>query len=140
MSKKIFISYNFKDKQFAGSVKSFFQKQGGKCQGSPVYVTNDVSAGGSDAIDAEIKRVMKPCEAILFIVGDNSHNSPWINREAKLAISLGLGLVAIQIPNTHGGIANELKEVKVPFVEWDHDTLCHALNKAWRVGKSTRQG
>ena len=129
MSKKVFISFNFKDSAIAKNVKPFFNNQGGKCQGKPVYVENDVSDQGDKAIDDEIKSVMSSCDAILFVVGDESHNSPWINREAEIAISQNLGIVAVQAPDTIGGVPNEIKENNVPLVNWDKDALCNALNK-----------
>ena len=55
MSRKVFISFNYKDREFAKNVKTFFNSQGGKCQGEPVYVEKDVSGNGNEAIDDEIK-------------------------------------------------------------------------------------
>lgn len=127
MSRKIFISYNYKDRQLAHQVIDFFQPQGGQCQGSAAFVKENVAEQGDAAIDAAIKDVMTPCVGVLFVVGDNNHNSPWIDREAELAVSRNLGMVLVQLPDTTGGVPNRLKDL--PVVEWKSHALCDALNK-----------
>jgi hypothetical protein len=138
MSRQVFVSYGFKNAQIARSVKSFFQDQGGPCEGKPVYVTRDVSVDGPDAIDNEILSVMGPCEAALFVIGNDDHNSPWIEREAKIAVGKGFGIVAVRIKNTTGGLPPQLKEAGVPFVAWDPDPVCEALNHAARIARKRR--
>lgn len=127
MSSPVFISYNFRDeKEFAHSIGVFFQPQG-PCYGTPRFVRN-VSVAGDDAIDLEIRRTMADCVAAVFVCGRNSHNSPWINREADLAISRGLGIVALRAPRATGGIPLQLQAVDPPIVDWGAAYLCRELN------------
>lgn len=135
MSRRVFVSFNFKDVAVARNVTTFFQSQEGRCQGKTVFVEKDVSAEGDAAIDAEIRRVMSGCDCALFVVGDDCHNSPWINREAQIAIGSGLGRVAVRAPNTTGGLPHTLADSEIPFVTWGHDTLSDAMNKAKRQGR-----
>lgn len=135
MSMQIFVSYNFDNHATARNVKTFFQQQGGRCQGRPVFVEGDLSLKGDAAIDAAILRVMEPCVAVLFVVGDDDHNSPWIDREAQVALSRNLGVVAVRVPNTSGGLPNRIARLDIPFVSWGQDTLCDALNSAVRTDR-----
>ncbi len=129
MASKIFVSYNFNDRAVVNTVKSMTQNAGGKIDGKFVFVTNDVSDQGGKAIDQEIRSVMSGCDAALFVVGDNSHNSPWINREVELAVSKGLSLVATQLPNTFGGIPNKLKNNNPQIAIWSMSDLAYYLNR-----------
>lgn len=127
MSSPVFISYNFlDDKEFAHNIGLFFQPLG-PCHGTPRFV-RDVSAGGDDVIDLEIRRTIADCVAAVFVCGSNSHNSPWINREADLAINYGLGIVALRAPRATGGIPLQLRAVDPPIVDWGREHLCRALN------------
>jgi len=129
MSKRVFVSYNFReDAPSARNIGVFFQPRG-PCNAAPVFVEQDVSAQGEAAVDREIRRVMEPCAAAVFVVGDSVHNSPWINREAQLAKSMGLGIVAVRAPDTSGNVPNELRENDVMVVKWDRSEFCHALNR-----------
>lgn len=132
MTKRIFISYKFTDAELARNLLPFFQRCGGKCEGTPVYVEKDVSKDGESAIDAEIRRVMLGCECAVFVVGADSHNSPWIRREAELAKSLGLGIVAVRLPNSTGGLPRDLAGVALETVEWDVERVAAALNALHR--------
>ncbi len=138
MSRRIFISYRFSDRRLAHSVPDFFQANGGKCQGTAVYVDGKIE-GGDDVIDAEIRRVMDTCMAVLFVVGDNNHNSPWINREVQLAISKDLPIAAVQLKGTTGGLPEELTKLRKPIepLKWNSEILCQALN-AIRQSGATR--
>lgn len=128
MTRKIFVSYNFKDSEIARSVKSMTQHNGGIVKGKFVFVENDVSSLGNNAIEHEIKRIIQQCDAALFVVGNDSHNSPWINREAQLAKSLGLSIVITKLPSSNGGIPYELINTRYTSAEWGVYSLATALN------------
>ncbi len=134
MATKTFVSFNFKDRELVLSMRNFFQEHQGQIQGSMVICENDVSADGDKAIDAEILRVMRGCDAALFVIGDECHNSPWIRREATLAISIKLDLVVVRRPKTTGGEPPELRsQLGIPRVEWSPVRIGMALNQ---VGKT----
>ena len=136
MSAPVFISYNFTDdRELAHNIGVFFQPRG-LCHGEPRFVGN-VSAGGDDAIDREILRTLRDCAAAIFVYGDNAHNSPWINREAELAISLGIGIVALRAPGTSGNLPNALRAINPPRADWSAESLCGELNRI--VSSHTRR-
>ena len=129
MARKIFVSYNFKDKEVSHSVNALLQKHGGKIDGQFVFVTRDVSSEGGAAIDREISRVQSGCDAALFIMGNNSHNSPWINREAQLAKSRDLCIVLTRLPESRGGVPYEFFNSNYPEAEWSVNDLAYYLNR-----------
>ncbi|WDD97411.1 TIR domain-containing protein [Thalassomonas actiniarum] len=129
MTNRIFVSYNFNDREISHSIKNFMQSHGGPVRGSFIFVENDVSAHGDTAIDKEIKDVMSGCDSAFFVVGDNNHNSPWINREADLAVSKGLKIVVTNLPNTYGGVPNLLRQIPHTKVKWKGSDIAEELNK-----------
>jgi hypothetical protein len=134
MSRNVFISYRFRDAAVARTVRNFFQAQGGKCEGRAVFGDTDVTEGGESAIRNEVNRIVQECEAVLVVVGDDSHNAPWIDHEVELARSIPLPIVAVQLPGTTGGVPARIRgAADIPFVEWSQDALCEALNGARRI-------
>ncbi|MDY0250038.1 MAG: TIR domain-containing protein [Pseudomonas sp.] len=129
MSNRIFVSYNFNDREISRSISSFTQLHGGPVRGSFTFVKNDVSAYGDTAIDKEIKEVMSGCDSAFFVIGNNSHNSPWINREAVLAMSKGLKIVVSIFPNTNGGVPSALRNIPYTEVKWTPSNIAQELNK-----------
>ncbi|ATC95050.1 TIR domain-containing protein [Pseudoalteromonas tunicata] len=129
MANRIFVSYNFNDREMSRSIKSFTQSYGGPVRGNFIFVENDVSAYGDAAIDNEIKNVMSGCDSAFFVVGNNNHNSPWINREVVLAMSKGLKIVVSSFPNSNGGVPNQLRKIPHTEVKWKPSDIANELNK-----------
>ena len=129
VANRIFVSYNFNDREISRSIKNFSQSYGGPVRGDFIFVENDVSAYGDIAIDKEIKDVMSRCDSAFFVVGDNNHNSPWINREAVLAMSMGLKIVVSVFPNAYGGVPNKLKQIRHTEVKWIPSNIAKELNR-----------
>ena len=129
MPKKTFISYAFDDKEVVHSGNSFTQPHGGQIQGKFLRVQRFVADQGTKAIDNEIKRVIDQCDAALFVVGNNNHNSPWIKREVELATSKGLKIVVSRIPGTTGAIPNALLTQRVTEVSYTPDAIAAELAK-----------
>ncbi|MCG9738379.1 TIR domain-containing protein [Shewanella insulae] len=128
MAKKIFVSYNYKDSEITRTINSMVRDCGGIIDGVFVFVENDMSNLGERAIESEIRKVMNQCDAALFVVGDDCHNSPWINREAQLAKSLGLNIVITRIPYSDGGIPYELMGNRYAFSTWSSRDLAFHFN------------
>jgi|OM-RGC.v1.025685761 hypothetical protein len=129
VANRIFVSYNFNDREMSRSIKSFTQSYGGPVRGNFIFVENDVSAYGDAAIDNEIKNVMSGCDSAFFVVGNNNHNSPWINREVVLAMSKGLKIVVSSFPNSNGGVPNQLRKIPHTEVKWKPSDIANELNK-----------
>ena len=129
MANRIFVSYNFNDREISRSINSFTQSHGGPVRGNFIFVKNDVSAYGETAIDKEIKEVMSGCDSAFFVIGNNNHNSPWINREAVLAMSKGLKIVVSSFPNTNGGVPSVLRDIPYTEVKWTPSNIAQELNK-----------
>jgi len=129
LANRIFVSYNFNDREISRSINSFTQSHGGPVRGNFIFVQNDVSAYGEAAIDKEIKEVMSGCDSALFVIGNNNHNSPWINREAALAMSKGLKVVVSNFPNANGGVPSVLRNIPYAEVKWTPSDIAKELNK-----------
>ena len=107
--KKIFVSYNFNDKSVSHSIKAMSIENNGPINALFVFVEGDSTCNESNAIDLKIRSTIQNCNMALFLIGNNNHNSPWIEREVQLAISKSLPILVMKLPDTTGGIPNSLK-------------------------------
>lgn len=128
MPKKTFTSYNYSDAEIARTTRSNFNNNGGPIQGKSVSLEENMTDGGHRAIDNAIKEKMSQCDSALFVVGDNSHNSPWIEREAELAVSKGIPITVTQLPGTTGGIPNALKNIPHERANFSSTDLAKKIN------------
>ncbi len=124
--KKAFVSFNFKNKNIVFNfMNTIINVQGDVILIDLCFVKNDVSMLGESMIDKEIKSVMTDCEWAIFLIGNDNHNSPWIKREAELAASMNIKRIAIRLPNTTGGLPDELRNVKL--INWNRSEIKIAL-------------
>jgi hypothetical protein len=129
MSRRIFISYNYADKSLVNQIKDFFQPAGGLCQGKAISVIPPVDKLTDDDIDQLLKDTIETCDIVLFVIGDNSHNRPWVDREVEIAQSLNRLRCAVQLPDTDGGLPQGLKRESLKPMQWSQKELCAVLNK-----------
>jgi hypothetical protein len=129
MAKKIFISFNFRERGYKNDLLGLFAPSKGVLEATPIFVENDVTAGGEPAIKAEIKRVMDPCSGLIALVGEGSHNSPWIDYEMGYANTLGIPKVAVWHPQSRGGPPNNHQGMRV--VGWNSPELAEVV-RGWR--------
>ena len=125
MSKRIFVSFNFKNIDFRNDLAAFFQPLGGPVQATPNWVRNDVSRQGSEEIQREIRRAMEGCRGLVVVVGDDVHNSPWIRYELGLANGLHLPKVAIRHPRASGGLPPQ--HGGMTLLPWDPHRLAEEV-------------
>ena len=128
MAKKVFISFNFKELGYRNNMLGLFASGGGVLEATPVFVENDVSANGESAIKAEIKRIMDPCCGLIVLVGEGSHNSPWIDYELGYANSLQIPKVAVWHPRSVGGAPNNHRGM--PVAKWNSQELADRV-RGW---------
>ncbi|MGF1805502.1 TIR domain-containing protein [Aliivibrio sifiae] len=125
--KKIFVSYNFNDKKISHSVKGMSKDSNGPVNGRFVFVEGDVAFNGSDAIDLKIRNTMQNCNVALFLIGNNNHNSPWIEREVELATSKGFPILVMRLPNANGGIPHSLRNRSYKECSWGANNLANLI-------------
>jgi hypothetical protein len=89
---------------------------------------NDVSTGGDAEIQREIQSVMTPCSGMVVVIGDDTHNSPWINYEVGYATSQRIPTVAVQHPQSRGVPPNNYRGMKV--VGWNSQELADIV-QSW---------
>lgn len=128
MAKKVFISFNFKERGYKNDMLRLFASGGGKIEATPIQVENDVSTGGPTVIEAEIRRVMDPCCGLIALVGTDAHNSPWIDSELRHADRLGIPKVGVLHPQVRAGLPNSHKYLRV--LEWNSQELVDMV-RSW---------
>jgi hypothetical protein len=125
MDKRVFISFRFAEKGWRNDLLQFFQAHGGPVQATPAYMTEDLSSRGEDHIKAVIRQQMKGCVALIVLVGDDVHNSPWIEWEGGVANELQIPKFGMRHPAAHGGFPNA--HVGMKEIGWDMYELARII-------------
>ena len=128
MAKRIFVSYNFNDRQVTETVKHMIETHHDAIEGRMVFVENDVSYNGATAINWEIEQVMDKCDAALFVLGDNVRNSPWLAHEADQVKARNIPAIATCLPGISEVTTESLHDLPCTMVNWNTTELPTQLN------------
>ena len=102
MSKSVFISYVYEDIEHRDKLKSWAEK---KLLGENIQITHerkDCRAQGDNAIKAEIESMIQGAGAVIVLIGQNTHNHPWVIHEAECIRAKNKKAVLVRIPGTNG--------------------------------------
>jgi hypothetical protein len=97
MSKSIFISYVYEDKKSRDTLKKWGAN---KLLGENIQITferGDYRVKGEKAIREEILSMIQGASAVIFLIGQNTHNHPWVNYEAECAISKNKKILLVRM-------------------------------------------
>jgi hypothetical protein len=103
MSKSVFISYVYEDKKYRDTLKKWGNKN---LLGENIQITferGDYRAKGEKAVKEEILSMIQGATAVIFLIGQNTHNHPWVNYEVECAKAKNKKILLVRIPNTTGG-------------------------------------
>lgn len=78
-----------------------------------IYDKEDVRHDGLVAIKQYLRKLMKPCEMVALLVGEDSHNGRYLEYELSLSRNWGKKRVAFRISGTTGGLPPEWKNAGI---------------------------
>jgi hypothetical protein len=125
MARRVFLSFKFAEKGLLNDLLQFFQENGGPVQASPAYMTQDLSSFGEEHIKRVIRQQMDGCVALIVLVGDQVHNSKWIEWEGGVANELQIPKFGIRHPAANGGFPNAHRGMNE--IDWDRNELARVL-------------
>lgn len=127
MAKRVFISFSFvNERGLLNDLLQFFQPYGGPVQATPTYMTENLASRGEDFIADRIRAQMAGCAALIVLVGDEVHNSEWIQYEGGVANELHIPKFGMRHPSKTGGFPNAHKGMRE--LPWDPDALAREID------------
>lgn len=109
MAHSLFISHVYEDYRHRDMVRAWAQQ--GQL-GFNVVVTGesaDVRQGGDAAIRAHLAPKLRGASAVLVLLGNDTHNHPWVEYEAQFAQSHHVRVLPVRIPGTSGAAPPNLR-------------------------------
>lgn len=106
MKKKIFISYYFGDATFKGEVQKWLEEIG-----IEVLVVNqkDLTNEARENAEKNIKKQISTSQSVLVLVGDDSHNRPFLDYEVRVAENMQIPTYWVRLSNRSGAAPKEIR-------------------------------
>lgn len=88
--------------------------------------TKDVRSEGKSAIRNHLSPKLTGAAAVIVIVGENTHNRPWVDYEVQHALSHHKKVLRVRLPDTTGGPPSALRNH--PELSFNPNAILKALN------------
>ena len=108
MHRDIFLSYVFEDYAYREQVKDW-ARRGLLGPVNIVTETDDVRQGGLSAIRAHLRPLMRSADALLVLVGQDTHNRHWVDEEIHYCATSGIPIIVTRLPNSTGAAPPEVR-------------------------------
>lgn len=119
MSKiKIFISYKWEDRESANGLEGLLKNPNNKYQHLTEREQEDVRNQGENAVKNYLKGIIQDCDALVCLIGNDTHNAIGVRYELEVAKSLRKKIIAVRIPQSTGGLPYILRSWSISEVKW----------------------
>lgn len=111
MPKSVFVSHIYEEKPFKDKLDRW-ARDGRLGNATVTGETHDVRQGGQRAIKQHLSPRLKGAGALLVMVGNDSHDRPWLDYEVQHARSHGKKIVAVRVPGTSGAAPRSIRNAQ----------------------------
>lgn len=127
MTMSVFVSHVYEDRYWIAQLRDWQSRSELGPGLTFTTETDDVRRDGESAIKSHIRPYIEGAGVVLVLVGEDSHNRPWVDYEVAVAQALHKKVVLARIPNTRGAAPPEV--ASKPIVAWEPRALREALTR-----------
>lgn len=117
MKKKVFISYDFTDASYKGEIENWLTELDFEVLSKN---KKDITPQNTQA-EKEIKEQIYQSSLVLILVGNDTHNRPWVDYEVAVARSKQIPVYCIRLANRSGAAPNEIRGLS--FIDFSETNI-----------------
>lgn len=126
---KIFLSYKWEDRESANGLEGLLKNPNNKYQHLTEREQEDVRNKGENVVKNYLKGIIQDCEALICLIGNDTHNATGVRYELEVAKSLRKKIIAVRIPQTTGDLPYILRSWGISEVKWNAKDINDKLSK-----------
>ena len=124
---QVFLSYKWEDKNYADGMNGLLRNPNNKYCHLTDRERRDLRNEGENAWKKYLREKIKDCEALICLIGQDTHNATGVIYETSVASSLNIKIVPVRIPNTYGGVPQIISKLKI--LNWDTREINDELSR-----------
>lgn len=124
---KLFLSYKWEDKTYVDGFKGMIENPNTDYNHVGISERKNYKQQGESAIRRYLRGLIGEADALVCLIGDNTHNSKWIDYELSVANSQQKKIIPVRIKGTTGGLPQLLKGQEE--VRWNSREINNALSR-----------
>lgn len=128
---RVFISFDYQDKDAKYAVSNWVRQKIGMDISFTSEDGHNYIAKGEKYVRKILREKINLSHVVLVLVGQNTHNRPWVDYEIHHAKCHGKTVIWTQIPNTSGAPPKEISKAQgLPF---DMKIIRNAIRGAMNI-------
>lgn len=129
MARRIFISFNHKDKLKAGGFNLLKWNKNVEVDFVGRHLLSPVDSESPDYITRKIKEEMKGTSATVVLIGKHTSESEWQEKEINWSVEKGNGILGIRL-EPDAEVPKALRDCGAEVIDWDVKQFGDALERA----------
>jgi hypothetical protein len=124
---KLFLSYKWEDRANLDGFAGMLNNKNNNYRHIGVHERSNLHGASEEVWKPEIRALMDSCDALICLVGQDTHNATGVKYELEVAISWPLPIIPVRIPNTNGGLPPLIQNVSI--INWDAQEVNNELSR-----------
>ncbi len=120
---RIFVSYRWEDRDHKEGFRGLLMNPNNELFDVPIEEIQRFDT--TEEIQRYLNTKIRQASAIVVLIGNNTHNGPWVKHELEVANSQRKPIIPVRIPETNGGLPAIIRNQDL--IEWDADDINQAL-------------
>jgi hypothetical protein len=117
MTRRVFISYQHADQMKARGLNLMTHNKNVNVDFTGRHLLDPVKSQDSDYISSKIKEQIKGSSATIVLIGKNTADSAWVDKEIEWSKEQGKGIIGIRI-DSDVAIPDALTEYGAEILDW----------------------
>lgn len=124
---QVFLSYKWEDKNYADGMDGLLRNPNNKYRHLTDRERKDLRNKGENAWKKYLKEKIRDSNALICLIGQDTHNATGVIYELSVASSLFIKIIPVRIPKTYGGIPEIISKLKI--LNWDAREINDELSR-----------
>ena len=123
----VFLSYKWEDKNYADGMNGLLRDQNNMYRHLTDRERKDLRNKGETTWKKYLKDKIRDSDALICLIGQDTHNATGVNYELSVASSLGIKIIPVRIPKTYGRAPKIISKLKI--LNWEAREINDELSR-----------
>ena len=123
----LFLSYKWEDREYVNGLEGLLNNPNNQYRHLTDREREDHRSQGERAWKDYIRNKIRNCDALICLIGQNTHNATGVIYELEVANSMGIKIIPVRIPETTAASPNIIRQRNV--LNWNAKEINDELSR-----------
>lgn len=123
----LFLSYKWEDRNYVNELDGLLNNPTNQYRHDTNREKKDLRYKGEKKWKSYIRGMIRECDALICLIGKDTHSAPGVKYELEVAISLKKKIIPLRIPGTSSGTPPLISDLDI--INWDTQEINDELSR-----------